>query len=85
MSNPPRLQGTDLVDCAKSSAKQGLEEAARNCGYGEDIEAFTSSLKKACHDMGIKNIETLSDLITDRQKIVQQGGVEIAPDSASSL
>lgn len=85
MSNPKKLQGTELVDCAKSSAKQGLQEAAHNCGYGEDIEAFQSSLKQACSDMGIKNIETLSDLITDHQRIVQQGGLEIAPDSPSSL
>ncbi|MGC9524049.1 MAG: hypothetical protein ACP5D7_00750 [Limnospira sp.] len=85
MANSKALRGTELIDCAKSSAPQGLERAASNCGYGDDIETFQNNLKQACHDIGLKDFENLNDLITDRQRIVQQGGVEIAPDSQTSL
>ncbi|MEB3884583.1 hypothetical protein [Lyngbya sp. CCY1209] len=85
MTNRKALRGTELIDCAKSSAPQGLERAASNCGYGDDIEAFQSNLKQACQEIGLKDFKNLNDLITDRQRMVQQGGVEIAPDSQTSL
>lgn len=84
MSAAQPLYGTDLVDCAKASAKQGVEAAARNCGYGEDIKGFQSHLKTACAEMGI-SIQGLEDLITDQQIEKEIRSVEIAPDSPSSL
>jgi hypothetical protein len=59
------LSGVVLVDCAKANAKQGAAIAARQCGYGDDIQAFRTSLKQACLEMGIE-IDTLSDLLTDK-------------------
>ncbi|MGB3402415.1 MAG: hypothetical protein WBA77_06970 [Microcoleaceae cyanobacterium] len=78
------LSGTELIDCAKANAKQGIKEAAYNCGYGEDLAAFQASLKQACEDIGVE-INELSDLITDQQIVKNKGGLEIAPDSPSSL
>ncbi|MEC4802645.1 MAG: hypothetical protein SAJ12_02310 [Jaaginema sp. PMC 1079.18] len=78
------LQGNALVDCAKASAKQGMTVAAQNCGYGDDIQGFQSSLIEACADMGIK-IEGLEDLITDQQIAQESPSIEVAPDSPSSL
>jgi hypothetical protein len=84
MSAAQPLYGTDLVDCAKASAKLGLEAAARNCGYGEDTQIFQRNLKEACQEMGI-SIESLRDLVTDQQLEQELRSVEIAPDSPSSL
>lgn len=84
MSAAQPLYGTDLVDCAKASAKQGVEAATKNCGYGEDIKGFQSHLKTACSEMGI-SIQGLEDLITDQQIEKEIRSVEIAPDSPSSL
>lgn len=84
MSAAQPLYGTDLVDCAKASAKQGLETAAQNCGYGEDIKGFQNHLKTACDEMGI-SIQGLEDLVTDQQIEKEIRSVEIAPDSPSSL
>lgn len=78
------LSGTELIDCAKANAKQGIKEAAYNCGYGEDLATFQDNLKQACQDIGVEFNE-LSDLITDQQIVKNQGGLEIAPDSPSSL
>jgi len=46
MASPTRLQGTELVDCARANAKQGIETAARQCGYGE-LNTFAQELKQA--------------------------------------
>ncbi len=40
MPSPTPLKGTDLVDCAKANAKQGIETAAFLCGYGTDLNTF---------------------------------------------
>jgi hypothetical protein len=84
MSNPKPLSGTELIDCARANAKQGLKEAAYYCGYGDDLATFQNNLKQACQDIGVEFHE-LSDLITDQQIVKNQGGIEIAPDSPSSL
>jgi hypothetical protein len=84
MTVPQKLEGLELIDCAKASANQGLATAARQCGYGENTEAFEAELIKACQKIGIE-IDSLGDLITDRQQIKKGAGIEIAPDSSSSL
>ncbi len=84
MASPIPLKDTDLVDCAKANAKQGVETAAELCGYGQDIRTFQIELKKACDRMGV-TFNELSDLITDQQNMIEQGGIEVAPDTPSEL
>jgi hypothetical protein len=84
MASPTPLKDTELIDCAKANAKQGVETAAHLCGYGQDIATFKSELKKACDRIGVTFTE-MSDLITDQQNLIQQGGIEIAPDTPSEL
>lgn len=78
------LTGIDLIDCAKANAKQGIEVAAKQCGYGDDIKKFQQSLQQACQEKGI-DVKQLSDLVTDQQLAKEIGGIEISPDSKSSL
>lgn len=85
MPSPTPLQGTELVDCARANAKQGIETAALQCGYGEDLNTFARELKQACEQMNLQ-VKELSELITDQEMILQLGTGEIvAPDTASEL
>jgi hypothetical protein len=85
MASPTPLQGTELVDCARANAKQGIKTAARQCGFGEDLNGFSQALKQACESMNLQ-VKELSELITDDEMILQMGKGEIvAPDSASEL
>ena len=85
MASSTPLQGTELVDCARANAKQGIETAALQCGYGEDINTFASALKQACEQMNLQ-VKELSELITDQEMILQMGqGEVVAPDTASEL
>lgn len=85
MASPTPLQGTDLVDCARANAKQGIETAARQCGYGEDVNTFARELKQACEQMNLQ-VKELSQLITDQEMLLQIGGGEVvAPDTSSEL
>lgn len=78
------LKGLELVDCAKANAPQGLETAAHQCGYGNDLTTFKQELKQACQGIGVE-IHEISDLITDQQTVIQNGGIEVAPDTPSEL
>lgn len=85
MASPTPLQGTELVDCARANAKQGIEAAAYYCGYGNDINTFAHELRQACEAMNLQ-VKELSDLITDQDMILQLGtGEVVAPDTASEL
>jgi hypothetical protein len=84
MATSKQLQGIELVDCAKANAKQGIAVATRLCGYGEDTTVFQQELKQACQQMGVE-ISDLSDLITEQQIVVQNGGLEISPETPSEL
>ena len=85
MTSPTPLQGTDLVDCARANAKQGIETAALQCGYGKDLNTFARELKQACQQMNLR-VKELSELITDQEMLLQLGTGEIvAPDTASEL
>lgn len=85
MSSSTPLQGTELVDCARANAKQGIETAALQCGYGEDINTFAQALKQACEQMNLQ-VKELSELITDQEMMLQMGqGEVVAPDTASEL
>lgn len=84
MSNKELLTGIELISCAKASAASGPVVAARNCGYGDDIEQFRTSLQSACADMGV-DVDGVADLLTEQQQAVKEGGIEIAPETMDKL
>jgi hypothetical protein len=85
MTSPKPLHGKDLVDCAKANAKQGIETAAYQCGYGDDINTFARELRQACEQMNLQ-VKELNELITDQDMILELGTGEIvAPDTPSQL
>ncbi|MBD2452876.1 hypothetical protein H6G80_02005 [Nostoc sp. FACHB-87] len=85
MPSAKPLCGTELVDCARANAKQGIETAAYQCGYGDDLNTFAQELRQACEQMNLQ-VKELSELITDQDMILEIGtGEIIAPDTASEL
>jgi hypothetical protein len=85
MASTTPLKGSELVDCARANAKQGIETAAYQCGYGEDLNTFARELRKACEGMNLQ-VKELSELVTDQDMILNLGNGEIiAPDTASNL
>ena len=78
------LTGIDLIDCARANAASGLETTTKLCGYGEDINGFQAALKQAGLQMGLK-IESLSDLLSKKPHTMGDKGVNVAPDTNSSL
>lgn len=84
MASTAPLKDIELIDCARANAKQGVETAAHLCGYGDDIKTFQQELKQACERINIKYNE-LTDLITEQQNLIEMGGVQVAPDTASEL
>jgi hypothetical protein len=83
MTSPTPLYGTELIDCAHASAKQGISLAAQQCGYSNDIETFQRELTGALAHIGIKNKE-FEDLI-ETVALEPKLGIEIAPDTATEL
>ncbi len=85
MVSPTPLYGTELVDCARANAKQGIETAAYQCGYNDDIQTFARELRQACEQMNLQ-VKELNELITDQDMILELGtGEIIAPETASEL
>lgn len=83
MTSPTPLHGTELIDCAHASAKQGILVAAQQCGYHDDIDTFQHELKGALEQMGIKN-KDFEDLIKT-VALEPRLGIEIAPDTSTEL
>lgn len=83
MASSSQLTGVVLVDCAKANIDHGVEEAASQCGYGQDIGAFQEALRSACKDMNI-DIKEFADLSVDK-RVNQREGIEIYPDTTSDL
>ncbi|NEO29298.1 MAG: hypothetical protein F6K36_02355 [Symploca sp. SIO3C6] len=81
MTSPVPLKGTDLVDCVRANAKQGIETTAQLCGYGEDINTFKQELEKACDSMGVDS----SNLISQQDLLPAPKGKIIAPETTSEL
>jgi hypothetical protein len=83
MTSTTPLQGTELINCAQASAKQGILVAAHQCGYHDDIDTFQHELMVALEQMGIKN-KDFADLL---KTVVAEPklGIEIAPDTATEL
>lgn len=85
MASPTPLKGTDLVDCAKANAKQGIETAALQCGYGDDLNTFRQELSNACEEMNLQ-VSELNELITTPDPRLNIGvGEVVAPDTPSDL
>ncbi|AHJ27232.1 hypothetical protein PN465_06565 [Nodularia spumigena CS-584] len=85
MTSPKPLLGTELVDCARANAKQGIKIAAYQCGYGDDVNTFARELRESCEKMNLK-VKELNELITDQDMILELGTGEIvAPETASEL
>ena len=85
MPSPTPLHGTELVDCARANAKQGIGTAAYQCGYGDDINTFAQELRQACEKMNLQ-VKELRELITDQDMILElRTGEIIAPNTASEL
>jgi len=79
------LHDTELVDCARANANQGIETAAYQCGYGNDLNTFTQELRQACERMNLQ-VKELKELITDQDIILKLGSGEIiAPETVSEL
>lgn len=84
MTSSVPLQGTDLISCAQASAKQGVEEAAEQCGYGQNTKLFIDALEHACEEIGV-TIHDLADLAKNQGSEAELKGVVVAPDSLSEL
>jgi hypothetical protein len=83
MASPIPLHGTELIDCAQASARQGISAAAHQCGYHDDIDTFQQELTGALQQMGIKN-KDFEDLLR-KVALEPKLGIEIAPDTATEL
>lgn len=84
MSSSTPLKGSELIDCARANMKQGIEVAAKGCGYGDNISSFENELRAACNAMGI-DVNSFADLISLERSITESSGVEIAPDTPARL
>jgi len=85
MASSTPLKGTELVDCAKANANQGIQTAAYQCGYDNDLNKFAQELRNACESMNLQ-VKELTQLITDQDMILKIGtGEIIAPDTSSQL
>ena len=84
LSGQMPLTGIDLIDCARANAASGLETTAKLCGYASSVSSFQEALKQAARQMGVK-IESLSDLISQPPLLMGEQGIDVAPDTDSSL
>ena len=82
-ANQP-LTGIALIDCAKANAPQGAQEAAKLCGYGDNVSDFQSALSKAGEDMGIQ-LDELKDLITDQFIAKRNPVMDVGPETTAQL
>ena len=82
LSGEQPLTGIELIDCARANAYQGVETAAKLCGYGEELSSFQQALKEASQQMGLE-IESLLDL--RGEPAMGRRGIDYSPDTSSSL
>ena len=66
-----------MIDCARANAPQGLAVTTQLCGYDGDTAAFESALQVAAQEMGLA--------IASLPELIQHKGLDVAPDSLSSL
>ena len=84
LSGKMPLTGTDLINCARANAEQGIEKTAQLCGYGDDVQQLKTALKHAGEQMGIE-LKSFRDLLEDPRKLRGRSGIEVAPDTNASL
>ncbi|WP_299410642.1 hypothetical protein [Acaryochloris sp. IP29b_bin.148] len=77
------LTGIALIDCAKANAKKGAEFAAKQCGYSNPAQ-FLTAVQDACQSIGV-DIDELQDLVSDPHPTKVISGIEIAPETPTSL
>ena len=82
MTSSTRLQGTDLIECARANVKEGIEIAAQRCGYGNDFVSFEYELHQAGNAIGV-TIYSFKDLLAMHQDF--EKGVVIAPKTSTQL
>ena len=83
MASSSPLTGVVLVDCAKANVENGIEVAASQCGYGDDINAFQTALKSACADMNI-DLKEFAELSAGK-RVNSREGMEVYPDTPGKL
>ena len=66
LSGKEPLTGKELVNCAKGNAYSGLNNTAKLCGYGTNIQAFQENLTETLDDMGldIQSVKSLQKLVS---------------------
>jgi len=83
MTSSSPLTGVVLVDCAKANVENGIEVAAHQCGYGDDVTAFQEALKSACAEMNI-DLKEFADLSVGK-RVNSRDGIEVYPDTPGKL
>jgi hypothetical protein len=73
MSSSTPLQGLDLIDCAKANYPAGIEIAAKQCGYGDNVATFESQLRQAFHAIGV-DLRDFRDL-ADVKQLSNRGSI----------
>lgn len=84
MMTPSPLKGLELIDCARANGNDGIEIAAKQCGYGNDLDAFEAGLKQACQEIGVE-FNQFSDLLKSTTNYHKDAGEIVAPDTPSEL
>ena len=51
LSSETYLKGEELTNCAKANASARVEQVAKLCGFGSDIDRFRSTLKKTIEEL----------------------------------
>ena len=77
LSGKEPLTGAELIDCARANASAGIKTTAKLCGYAEDVDRFQSVLKQTTAEMGL-DVKSLN-------KLIDYSGIEVAPNTESSL
>ena len=54
LSGEEPLTDEELIYCAKANVSSGIENAAKLCGYGSDLNRFNSALEQASQKMGLE-------------------------------
>jgi CBS domain-containing protein len=81
MTSSIPLKSSELIDCARANAASGIQIAASQCGYAENLSEFQQELQKACTEAGF-SFHELRDLIQSEDR---SRGIEIAPETLNQL
>lgn len=82
MASSDRLVGTELIDCARANGKEGIEVAAKLCGYGNDIAGFELEFQRAAQSLNL-HLSSFYDLVKMPQ--THEREIEIAPESSTQF